>query len=134
MTSRASTPSAKPRAASAPVTLKLRISDEEAARFAVDRWRFPGVDVVPYLSRRYPHGALFAHVIGYVGRIDERDLAKLGEDEHRVHATPARPASSATTRTRCAAASVTSRSRPMSTAAPWAPSAGCRRRPAPTCA
>ena len=62
-----------------PVTLKLRISDEEAARFAVDRWRYPGVDLVPYLSRRYPYGALFAHVIGYVGRIDEADLAKLGE-------------------------------------------------------
>jgi penicillin-binding protein 2 len=61
-----------------PVTLKLRISDEEAARFAVDRWRYPGVDLVPYLSRRYPHGALFAHVIGYVARIDEADLAKLG--------------------------------------------------------
>ena len=62
-----------------PVTLKLRISDDEAARFAVDRWRYPGVDLVPYLSRRYPYGALFAHVIGYVGRIDEADLAKLGE-------------------------------------------------------
>ena len=62
------------------VTLKLRLSDEEAARFAVDRWRFPGVDVVPYLSRRYPYGALLAHVIGYVGRIDEQDLVKLGED------------------------------------------------------
>jgi penicillin-binding protein 2 len=62
-----------------PVTLKLRISDEEAARFAVDRWRFPGVDLVPYLSRRYPYGPLFAHVIGYVGRIDDADLAKLGE-------------------------------------------------------
>jgi len=61
-----------------PVTLKLRISDEEAARFAVDRWRYPGVDLVPYLSRRYPYGAMFAHVIGYVGRIDEADLAKLG--------------------------------------------------------
>lgn len=62
------------------VTLKLRISDEEAARFAVDRWRFPGVDVVPYLSRRYPYGDLFAHVIGYVARIDERDLANLGDE------------------------------------------------------
>jgi penicillin-binding protein 2 len=60
------------------ITLKLRISDDEAARFAVDRWRYPGVDLVPYLSRRYPYGALFAHVIGYVGRIDEADLAKLG--------------------------------------------------------
>ena len=62
-----------------PVTLKLRVTDEEVARFAVDRWRYPGVDLVPYLSRRYPYGALFAHVIGYVGRIDEADLAKLGE-------------------------------------------------------
>jgi penicillin-binding protein 2 len=62
-----------------PITLKLRVSDVEAARFAVDRWRYPGVDLVPYLSRRYPHGALFAHVIGYVGRIDDADMAKMGE-------------------------------------------------------
>ena len=61
-----------------PVTLKLRVSEEEAARFAVDRWRYPGVELVPYLGRVYPHGALFAHVIGYVGRIDERDQAALG--------------------------------------------------------
>ncbi len=61
------------------ITLKLRISDEEAARFAVDRWRYPGVELVPYLNRRYPYGDLFAHVVGYVGRIDEADLAKLGE-------------------------------------------------------
>ncbi|MFZ5607137.1 MAG: penicillin-binding protein 2 [Pseudomonadota bacterium] len=62
-----------------PVTLKLRLSDEEAARFAANRWRFPGVDLVPYLGRVYPYGALFAHVIGYVGRADEHDLEKLGE-------------------------------------------------------
>lgn len=62
-----------------PVTLRLRISDEEAARFAVDRWRYPGVELVPYLTRRYPYGDLFGHVIGYVGRIDKQDLEKLGE-------------------------------------------------------
>ena len=61
------------------VTLKLRVGEEEAARFAVDRWRFPGVELVPYLNRRYPYGALLAHVIGYVGRIDEADLLKMGE-------------------------------------------------------
>ncbi|HEY7599846.1 MAG TPA: penicillin-binding transpeptidase domain-containing protein, partial [Candidatus Limnocylindrales bacterium] len=66
------------------ITLKLRVSEEEAARFAVDRWRFPGVELVPYLNRRYPHGDLFAHVIGYVGRIDEQDLAKLGEVDAAV--------------------------------------------------
>lgn len=62
-----------------PVTLKLGLGEEEIARFVVDRWRFPGVEVVPYLTRRYPYGSLFAHIIGYVGRIDEDDLAQLGE-------------------------------------------------------
>ena len=61
-----------------PVTIRLRISDDEAARFAVNRWRFPGVDLVPYLGRVYPHGPLLAHVVGYVGRVDEKDQAALG--------------------------------------------------------
>lgn len=60
-----------------PVTIKLRLSEAEVARFAVDRHRFPGVEVVPYLNRRYPYGALFAHVVGYVGRIDAADLERL---------------------------------------------------------
>jgi penicillin-binding protein 2 len=63
------------------IPLKLRLTDEEIARFAIDRWRFPGVEVVPYLTRYYPHGDLFAHVIGYVGRIDEKDLENLDEAE-----------------------------------------------------
>lgn len=62
-----------------PVTLKLRVTEEEMARFAVDRWKYPGVELEPYLTRRYPYGDLFAHVIGYVGRVDDRDLAELGE-------------------------------------------------------
>lgn len=62
-----------------PVTIKLRVPDGEAARFAVDRWRFPGVELVPYLGRVYPYGDLFAHVVGYVGRIDDKDLAALGD-------------------------------------------------------
>lgn len=61
-----------------PVTLKLRLSEDEVARFAVDRWRYPGVELVSYLNRRYPHGELLAHVIGYVGRVDEKDKAALG--------------------------------------------------------
>jgi len=62
------------------ITLKLKVDDDEAARFAVDRWRYPGVELVPYLSRVYPHGALLAHVVGYVGRIDKKDLEKLGAE------------------------------------------------------
>jgi len=62
-----------------PITLKLRVSEAEMARFAVDRWRFPGVELEPYLTRHYPYGDLFGHVIGYVARIDEKDLETLGE-------------------------------------------------------
>ena len=62
-----------------PITLKLRLSEDEIARFAVDRWRYAGVDLVPYFSRVYPYGALFAHIVGYVGRVDARDRERLDE-------------------------------------------------------
>lgn len=62
-----------------PITLKLRLTEDEIARFAVDRWRYPGVDLVPYFSRVYPYGDLFAHVIGYVGRVDVGDRERLDE-------------------------------------------------------
>lgn len=71
--------SRKARRSFMPVTLKLRVSDDEMARFAVDRWRYPGVELEPYLTRRYPYGDLFAHIIGYVGRVDDKDLEELGE-------------------------------------------------------
>jgi penicillin-binding protein 2 len=62
--------------------LRLRLSDEEVARFALERYRFPGVDVVPYLTRHYPEGELFAHVVGYVGRIDPADLGTLDAERY----------------------------------------------------
>ena len=62
-----------------PVPLKLRLDEGELARLAVNRHRFPGVEVVPYLTRRYPYGELFAHVIGYVGRVDADDLEAMGD-------------------------------------------------------
>ena len=65
-----------------PVVLKLRLTEEERARLAVNRHRFPGVDVVPYLTRRYPYGDLFAHVVGYVGRLDAHDLQALGDSKY----------------------------------------------------
>jgi penicillin-binding protein 2 len=64
------------------VPLRLKLSEEEIARFAVNRWAFPGVDVVPYLTRSYPLGAEFAHVVGYVGRIDENDVTRLDKGEY----------------------------------------------------
>lgn len=62
------------------VPLRFKLSEDEIARFSLQRWRFPGVDVVPYLTRAYPLGADFAHLIGYVGRIDAADAEKLDAD------------------------------------------------------
>lgn len=68
---RAGTPAFKP------VPLRFHLSDEEVARFAIDRHRYPGVEIVAGLSRHYPHGPLGVHAVGYVGRIDERDLQRI---------------------------------------------------------
>lgn len=66
------------------VPLRMRLDEAEVARFAVHRHRFPGVDVVPYLTRRYPYGELFAHVVGYVGRVDENDLRRMDDSRYAV--------------------------------------------------
>ena len=54
--------------------LRTRLSDEEVARFAVNRYRFPGVEIKARLFRQYPFGELASHVIGYIGRINDRDV------------------------------------------------------------
>lgn len=59
------------------VPLKFNLSEQDMARFAVNRHRFPGVDVTPYQARYYVYGDLYAHVVGYVGRIDAQDQARL---------------------------------------------------------
>ncbi len=66
-----------------PIPLKLNLSEQEVARFAVNRHRFKGADVVPYLSRNYPYGELLTHVLGYVGRLDERDIARVDQGNYR---------------------------------------------------
>ncbi len=65
------------------VPLKFNLDEAEVARFAVDRHRFPGVDIVPYISRHYPYGELLTHVLGYVGRIDENDLRGVDVGNYR---------------------------------------------------
>ena len=66
------------------VPLKLGLSEAEVARFAIDRHLYPGVDVAPYLTRRYPYGDLFAHVLGYVGRVDADDVTRMGDTRYAV--------------------------------------------------
>ena len=64
-----------------PVPLKLRLSEDEAARIAANAWRFPGVEVKARLFRDYPYKELTSHVLGYIGRINQRDQQKLEEDD-----------------------------------------------------
>jgi len=65
------------------VPLKFNLTEEEVARFAVDRHRFTGVEVVPYLARHYPYRDLLTHVLGYVGRLDVDDLARVERGNYR---------------------------------------------------
>lgn len=60
-----------------PVTLNLRLDDEQIAHFAIQRPRFPGVDFRPRLVRHYPDGEAIAHVVGYVAAMSTRDLEKV---------------------------------------------------------
>jgi len=63
--------------------LLMNMSDLELAKFAVSRPYFPGVDINTHLVRYYPYGELAAHVVGYVGRINEDELKQLPEAEYR---------------------------------------------------
>ncbi|WP_347989811.1 penicillin-binding protein 2 [Methylomonas sp. AM2-LC] len=63
--------------------LLQNLNEEEVARFSVVRPYFPGVDVYVRLVRYYPYGDLTAHVLGYVGRINEAELKALPADEYR---------------------------------------------------
>ena len=65
--------------------LRTRLSDEEVARFAVNRYRFPGVEIKARLFRQYPFGELASHVIGYIGRINDRDVARIDEWEETAN-------------------------------------------------
>jgi penicillin-binding protein 2 len=57
--------------------IRTRLTDEEVARFTAQRFRFPGVDVRARLFRQYPLGTTAAHVIGYIGRISQRDQERI---------------------------------------------------------
>ncbi len=56
------------------VAIKTELSEEEVAKFAVVRHQFPGVDIAARLRRHYNYSELLSHVIGYAGRISEKEL------------------------------------------------------------
>lgn len=57
--------------------IRTKLSDEEVARFAAQAWRFPGVEIQARLFRNYPHGESASHLIGYIGRISDKDKLAL---------------------------------------------------------
>ena len=69
------------------VPIRTRLTDEEVARFTVQRYRFPGVDIQARLFRQYPLGKVAAHVIGYIGRINQKDseaIDEQGEEDNYI--------------------------------------------------
>jgi len=65
------------------VPLRFRLNDEELALLAVSRHELPGVVIDAQLLRHYPHGELFAHALGYVARVTERDLDEIDTVNYR---------------------------------------------------
>ena len=57
--------------------IRTRLTEEEVARFAVNRWRFPGFEIKARLFRSYPHGDIASHAVGYIGRINEADVRRI---------------------------------------------------------
>jgi penicillin-binding protein 2 len=67
------------------VPIRTRLTDEEVARFSVQRYRFPGVEVEARLFRQYPLGEVASHVIGYIGRINQRDADQIEQREESAN-------------------------------------------------
>jgi penicillin-binding protein 2 len=65
--------------------IRTRLTEEEVARFAANRYLFPGVEVKARLFRQYPLGSIASHAIGYISRINKRDLEKIEESEEAAN-------------------------------------------------
>ncbi|MBV8625618.1 MAG: penicillin-binding protein 2 [Herbaspirillum sp.] len=67
------------------VPIRTRLTDEEVAKFTAQRYRFPGVEVQARLFRQYPYGKTAAHVIGYIGRISQRDAERIADSDDEAN-------------------------------------------------
>jgi penicillin-binding protein 2 len=59
------------------IPIRTRLSDEEVARFTSQRFRFPGVELRARLFRQYPLGDTASHLLGYIGRVSEKDETRI---------------------------------------------------------
>jgi len=67
------------------IPIRTRLTDAEVARFAAQRYRFPGIEVKARLFRQYPLGNVASHAIGYIGRITDRDVSWIEEVEKQAN-------------------------------------------------
>ncbi|MEW5888750.1 MAG: penicillin-binding protein 2 [Pseudomonadota bacterium] len=65
--------------------IRTRLTDEEVARFVAQRYRFPGADIKARLFRQYPLGEVASHAIGYIGRVNDRDLERIEREEQEAN-------------------------------------------------
>ncbi|MDR7306912.1 penicillin-binding protein 2 [Rhodoferax saidenbachensis] len=65
--------------------VRTRLTDTEVARFAAQRFRFPGVEIKARLFRSYPYGELASHVIGYIGRINQSEKEKIDDSDDQAN-------------------------------------------------
>ena len=65
--------------------IRTRLNDEEVARFAANRYLFPGVEVKARLFRQYPLGAIAAHALGYINRINKTDIDIIEQNEQEAN-------------------------------------------------
>jgi penicillin-binding protein 2 len=61
--------------------LKTRLTDDEVAKFAAFKFRYPGVEVRARLFRKYPYGEVGSHLLGYIGRISPAEEEAINESE-----------------------------------------------------
>ncbi len=61
--------------------IRTRLSDEEVARFTAQRYRFPGVEIQARLFRQYPMGDAGSHIVGYIGRISQKDAERIDDSD-----------------------------------------------------
>ncbi|MGD9550651.1 MAG: penicillin-binding transpeptidase domain-containing protein, partial [Burkholderiaceae bacterium] len=65
--------------------IRTRLTDEEVARFAAQRFRFPGVEVKARLFRNYPLAETASHAIGYIGRINQAEKERIEDSDDEAN-------------------------------------------------
>ncbi|MEE3660536.1 peptidoglycan DD-transpeptidase MrdA [Brenneria sp. g21c3] len=63
------------------IPVKTNLDEVQVATFAVNQYRFPGVEIKGYQRRYYPYGSALTHVIGYVSKINDKDVERLNKEE-----------------------------------------------------